>query len=71
MATKAKMAKTREGTATRTLHHRVTARRTHHASTLPGMHHQSKMTHAGNTAHFDVSYLTSLGKKERIWPPSA
>jgi len=27
------------------------------------MHHRSKITQAGNTTHFDVSYLTSLGKK--------
>ena len=61
--TKAKMAKTHEGTATRTQHHRVTAPRGHQAPTLPGMHHASKITQAGNTTHFDVSYLTSLGKK--------
>ncbi len=63
MATKAKMARTHEGTATRTQHHRVTAPRGHQAPTLPGMHHRSKITQAGNTTHFDVSYLTSLGKK--------
>jgi hypothetical protein len=28
-----------------------------------GMVHQSKITHAGKTAHFDVSYLTKLGQK--------
>jgi hypothetical protein len=27
------------------------------------MHHPSKVTHVGSTAHFEVSYLTSLGKK--------
>lgn len=47
----------------RSHHHRVTARRSHHAPTLPGMHHKSKVTQAGTTAHFEVSYLTSLGKK--------
>ncbi len=46
----------------RTLHHRVTAQRSHTGETLPGMHRTAKMTHAGATAHFDVSYLTSLGK---------
>lgn len=63
MATKAKMARTHEGTSTRTQHHRVTAPQSHQAATLPGMHHRSKITQAGNTTHFDVSYLTSLGKK--------
>lgn len=57
------MAPIHEGTETRTLHHRVTARRGHEAATLPGMHHKTKVTQAGNTAHFHVSYLTSLGKK--------
>jgi hypothetical protein len=47
----------------RTLHHRVTGTRTHVGQTLPGMHRIAKMTHAGGTAHFDVSYLTSLGQK--------
>ena len=47
----------------RTLHHRVTGTRTHVGQTLPGMHRTAKMTHAGATAHFDVSYLTSLGQK--------
>ena len=47
----------------RTLHHRVTAGRSHRGQTLPGMHRTIKMTHAGATAHFDVSYLTSLGQK--------
>jgi hypothetical protein len=27
------------------------------------MHHKSKETHAGNTPHFDVSYLTTLGQR--------
>jgi len=30
---------------------------------MMGMHHKSKITHAGNTAHFDVSYLTKLGQQ--------
>ncbi|MBZ5578466.1 MAG: hypothetical protein LAP40_18030 [Acidobacteriia bacterium] len=47
----------------RSLHHRVTARRTHQDPTLPGMHHHSKVTQAGSTAHFEVSYLTSLGQQ--------
>ena len=59
-STKAK--KTAPGIA-RTLHHRVTGTRTHVGQTLPGMHRTAKMTHAGATAHFDVSYLTSLGQK--------
>ena len=45
----------------RTQHHRVTAKRTHSAATLPGMHAKKKVTQAGTTAHFEVSYLTSLG----------
>ena len=28
-----------------------------------GMHHKSKLTHAGATDHFDVSYLTKLGQQ--------
>lgn len=47
---------------TRTQHHRVTVRRDHH-NPMMGMHHTSKITHAGNTTHFDVSYLTTLGQK--------
>lgn len=50
-------------TESRTQHHRVTSRQGHVGPTMPGMHHKSKLTHAGTTAHFDVSYLTSLGKK--------
>ena len=46
----------------RTLHHRVTAPRSHKAPTLPGMHAKSAKTQAGSTAHFSVSYLTSLGQ---------
>ena len=47
----------------RTLHHRVTARQDHGGPVMAGMHHGSKVTHAGDTAHFKVSYLTSLGQK--------
>src|SRR5438552_16710388 len=47
----------------RTLHHRVTAGRSHRGQTLQGMHPTTKMTHAGATAHFEVSYLTSLRQK--------
>ena len=46
----------------RTLHHRVTARRSHRGQTLLGMHAATKLTHAGATAHFDVWYLKSLGQ---------
>jgi len=46
----------------RSQHHRVTAR-LNQGATLRGMHHSNKMTHAGNTANFNVSYLTSLGQK--------
>lgn len=55
--------KTTAPSIARTLHHRVTAGRGHKGQTLPGMHHSTKMTHAGATAHFDVSYLTSLRQK--------
>jgi hypothetical protein len=48
---------------TRTVHHRVTASRQHRAATLPGTFARSQTTHAGNTDHFDVSYLTSLGRR--------
>ncbi len=47
----------------RTQHHRVTARRDHKAPVLAGMHHHSKVTPAGSTQHFKVSYLSSLGQK--------
>ena len=47
---------------TRTVHHRVTVPRSHKAATLPGMHQASAVTQAGSTAHFRVSYLTSLGQ---------
>jgi len=47
---------------TRTAHSRVTALRAH-AGPLLGMHASSKVTHAGTTTHFDVSYLTRLGKQ--------
>lgn len=48
--------------AERTLHHRVTARKDQRQPGMKGMHHSSHVTHAGNTAHFKVSYLTSLGQ---------
>ena len=59
---KAKAKKTAPSIA-RTLHHRVTAGRSHRGQTLQGMHPTTKMTHAGDTPHFDVSYLTSLHQK--------
>jgi hypothetical protein len=46
----------------RTAHHQVTVARTAPGPVL-GMHASAKTTHAGATAHFDVSYLTSLGPK--------
>jgi hypothetical protein len=45
----------------RTQHHRVTIRRNHQGPLL-GMHATRKVTHAGQTSHFDVSYLTTLGQ---------
>jgi|SRR5437762_4705243 len=50
-----------DSSETRTQHHRVTVHRSHR-DVLMGMHHKSKVTHAGATANFDVSYLTKLGK---------
>lgn len=44
------------------LHHRVTVHRGH-PTAIMGMHKQSKLTHAGNTPHFDVWYVTTLGQK--------
>ena len=43
-------------------HRRVTAGRAIPAATM-GMHAKGKVTHAGSTPHFDVSYMTSLGQK--------
>jgi len=43
-----------------TQHARITAGRSHRRPMM-GMFHSNKITHAGNTAHFDVSYLSSLG----------
>ena len=57
------MATIEEKTEIRTTHHRVTAQRSHSGTTLPGMHHRSKITQAGKTPHFEVSYLTSLGQQ--------
>jgi hypothetical protein len=45
-----------------TQHARVTAGRSHKRPTL-GFFDPAKAIHAGNTAHFDVSYLSRLGKK--------
>ena len=45
-----------------TQHARVTAGRSHQRPVM-GMFHMSRITHAGNTAHFDVSYLSSLGQQ--------
>ena len=42
------------------VHQRVTVSRTYPAAVM-GMHQQSELTHVGNTDHFDVSYVTSLG----------
>jgi hypothetical protein len=43
-------------------HARVTAGRSHKRPTL-GFFDPAKAIHAGNTAHFDVSYLSRLGQK--------
>src|SRR5882762_4799579 len=43
------------------VHHRVTVARARQAAVM-GMRQQSQLTHVGNTDHFDVSYVTSLGK---------
>ena len=53
---------TSQRASTRTVHHRVTAPRSHQAPTLPGMYQASALTQAGSTAHFTVSYVTSLGQ---------
>ena len=45
-----------------TQHARITAGRSH-PRPIMGMFHSSKITHAGETAHFDVSYLSSLGQR--------
>ena len=42
------------------VHQRVTVPRGHPAAVMR-MHQQSELTHVGNTDHFDVSYVTSLG----------
>jgi len=52
----------RDPTDARTLHHRITSRHAHRGS-VPGMHQPSKVTPVGKTARFQVSYLTTLGKK--------
>src|SRR6267143_2683862 len=43
------------------VHHRLTVPRAHQAAVM-GMRQQSQLTHVGKTDHFDVSYVTSLGK---------
>jgi len=43
-------------------HHRVTVHSAHVAAVM-GMRQKGKTTHAGATPHFDVSYVTSFGKK--------
>jgi len=55
--------RTEHNTDLRSPHHRVTARRNATNARLLGPHHSSKTTQAGNTLHFTVSYLTSLGQK--------
>ena len=55
--------RSRKSASQRTIHHRVTAPRTHRLTTSPGMHQISSVTHAGSTAHFDVSYVTALGNE--------
>lgn len=45
-----------------TPHSRVTVYRATPTAAM-GMHPKNKVTHAGSTPHFDVSYMTSLGKK--------
>src|SRR6266436_5643895 len=44
------------------VHHRVTVARAHQAAVM-GLRQQSQLTHVGKTDHFDVSYVTGLGKK--------
>ena len=43
-------------------HRRVTVYRAT-PTAIMGMHANSKITHAGSTSHFDVSYVTALGQK--------
>jgi hypothetical protein len=43
------------------VHHRVTVARARRGAVM-GMRQQSQLTHVGNTDHFDVSYVTGLGK---------
>lgn len=49
-------------TGPRTLHHRITSRHAHRSS-VAGLHQPSKVTPVGKTTHFEISYLTTLGKK--------
>lgn len=55
--------RTEHYTESRTTHKRVTARRNAASARLLGLHQSNKTTQAGNTAHFTVSYLTSLGQQ--------
>ncbi len=55
-------AKTRVPRETLSQHRRLTVHRTYKGAVM-GMHASARVTHAGNTAHFDVSCLTKLGKR--------
>jgi hypothetical protein len=67
-ATKTTKAKSKSRVATRgpieaiSQHHRLTVHRKYKGAVM-GMHASGKVTHAGNTAHFEVSYLTNLGQQ--------
>src|SRR5579862_6557297 len=56
------MSTKQDPTEARTQHHRVTVRRVQKGPVL-GMHHKSKVTQAGKTANFEVSYLTRIGQQ--------
>ena len=55
-------AKARVPTRPTSQHHRLTVHRTYKGKVL-GMHASGRVTQAGNTTNFDVSYLTKLGKR--------
>jgi hypothetical protein len=55
-------AKTPVPSEARSQHHRLTVHRTYTGAVM-GMQASRKVTHAGHTAHFDVSYVTKLGKQ--------
>lgn len=55
-------AKTRVPREAMSPHHCLTVHRTYQGAVV-GMQARSKVIHAGNTAHFDVSYVTKLGKQ--------